>query len=195
MPKMTGAQVMAEMLKGYGVTHTFLVPAVLRRSMAEMEERTNIARIQTHGEKSAAYMADGYARAGKKPGVCMAQVIGALNLAAGLKGRLSGESPRARLHGRARARDEVPQGVSRSGRRPAFEPVTKFNATVDDASRFPDMLRQAFRVAMSGCPGPVHLQFAGNEGQLDIEEAEMEVIIEEDFKELPPTGPNPKWRG
>ena len=57
MPKMTGAQVMAEMLKGYGVTHTFLVPAVLRRSMAEMEERTNIARIQTHGEKSAAYMA------------------------------------------------------------------------------------------------------------------------------------------
>ena len=75
MPKMTGAQVMAEMLKGYGVTHTFLVPAVLRRSMAEMEERTSIARIQTHGEKSAAYMADGYARAGRKPGVCMAQVF------------------------------------------------------------------------------------------------------------------------
>ena len=33
---------------------------------------------------------------------------------------------------------------------PAFEPVTKFNATVDDVARFPDMVRQAFRVAMSG---------------------------------------------
>ena len=52
---------------------------------------------------------------------------------------------------------------------PAFEPVTKFNATIDDVSRFPDMVRQAFRVAVSGTPGPVHLQFRGNEGQLDAE--------------------------
>ena len=50
---------------------------------------------------------------------------------------------------------------------PAFEPVTKFNATVDDVARFPDMVRQAFRVATSGTPGPVHLQFRGNEGQID----------------------------
>ena len=117
MPKMTGAQVMAEMLKGYGVTHTFLVPAVLRRSMAEMEERTNIARIQTHGEKSAAYMADGYARAGKKPGVCMAQVIGRAEPRGGPAGRLSGESPRARLHGRARSADQVPKSLPGGGRR------------------------------------------------------------------------------
>jgi acetolactate synthase-1/2/3 large subunit len=41
--------------------------------------------------------------------------------------------------------------------------VTKFNATVDDVSRFPDMVRQAFRVAVSGTPGPVHLQFRGTE--------------------------------
>jgi acetolactate synthase I/II/III large subunit len=59
---------------------------------------------------------------------------------------------------------------------PAFEPVTKFNATVDDVARFPDMVRQAFRVATSGTPGPVHLQFRGNEGQLDLEEAEMEPL-------------------
>ncbi len=39
----------------------------------------------THGEKAAAYMADGYARASRRPGVCMAQHIGASNLAAGLR--------------------------------------------------------------------------------------------------------------
>ena len=83
--KMTGAECMADMLAGYGVTHVFMVPAVLRRSFVEMERRTNIARIHTHGEKSAAYMADGYARATGRPGICMAQVIGALNLAAGLR--------------------------------------------------------------------------------------------------------------
>ena len=192
MPKMTGAQVMAEMLKGYGVTHTFLVPAVLRRSMAEMEERTNIARIQTHGEKSAAYMADGYARAGKKPGVCMAQVIGAMNLAAGLRDAYLAKSPVLAFTGGRVPETKFRKVYQEVDDVPAFEQVTKFNATVDDVSRFPDMIRQAFRVATSGCPGPVHLQFAGNEGQLDIGEAEMEVIIEEDFKELPPYRPEPE---
>src|SRR5262249_48371490 len=83
--KMTGAQCLADMLKGYGVTHVFHVPAVLRTTYAEMERRTDIKRLHVHGEKSAAYMADGYARASGKPGICMAQVIGALNLAAGLR--------------------------------------------------------------------------------------------------------------
>ena len=65
--KMTGAQCLADMLKGYGVTHVFMVPAVLRRTFAEMERRTDIKRIHCHGEKSAAYMADGYARAAASP--------------------------------------------------------------------------------------------------------------------------------
>ena len=67
MPKMTGAECLADMLEGYGVSHVFMVPAVLRRTFAVMEQRTSIKRIHTHGEKSAAYMADGYARASGKP--------------------------------------------------------------------------------------------------------------------------------
>src|SRR6202041_2382887 len=74
---------------------------------------------------------------------------------------------------------------------PAFEPVTKFNATVDDVARFPDMVRQAFRVATSGTPGPVHLQFRGNEGQIDAEEAEMEPLIEAQFSRVPAFRPQP----
>src|SRR3979409_2356966 len=91
--KMSGAECLAEMFKDYGVTHVFMVPAVLRKTFAEMETRTKIARIHTHGEKSAAYMADGYARASGKPGICMAQVIGALNLAAGLRDAHLAQSP------------------------------------------------------------------------------------------------------
>ena len=93
MAKITGAQCLADMLQGYGVTHVFMVPAVLRRTFAEMERRTKIKRIHTHGEKSAAYMADGYARASGRPGICMAQVIGALNLAAGLRDAHLAHSP------------------------------------------------------------------------------------------------------
>src|ERR1700693_2882296 len=93
MARMSGAQVLADMLQGYGVSHVFMVPAVLRRTFAEMERRTSIKRIHTHGEKSAAYMADGYARACGRPGICMAQVIGALNLAAGLRDAYLAHAP------------------------------------------------------------------------------------------------------
>jgi acetolactate synthase-1/2/3 large subunit len=75
---------------------------------------------------------------------------------------------------------------------PAFEPVTKFNATVDDVARFPDMVRQAFRVATSGTPGPVHLQFRGNEGQIDADEAKMEPLVEPQFARVPPFRPEPE---
>src|SRR2546430_3837403 len=91
--KASGAQILAEMLAGYGVSHVFMVPAVLRRTFAEMERRTAIARIHCHGEKAAAYMADGYARASGKPGVCMAQVVGSMNLAAGLRDAYLAHSP------------------------------------------------------------------------------------------------------
>src|SRR5438128_3402536 len=51
------------------------------------------------------------------------------------------------------------------------------------------MVRQAFRVATSGTPGPVHLQFRGNEGQIDAEEAELEPLCEPQFARVPPFRP------
>ncbi len=192
MPKMTGAQFLAETLKVYGVTHIFMVPAVLRRTLAEMEERTTIHRVATHGEKSAAYMADGFARASKRPGVCMAQVIGALNLAAGLRDAFLAHSPVIAFTGGRLPQTKFRKVYQEVDDVPAFEPVTKFNATIDSVERFPDMIRQAFRVATSGTPGPVHLQFQGNEGQIDLEEGQMEVIVEEDFTRVPAFRPEPE---
>src|SRR6516225_2746452 len=190
--KMTGAECLAEMLKGYGVTHVFHVPAVLRKTMAVMEGRTDIKRLHVHGEKAAAYMADGYARASGKPGICAAQVIGALNLAAGLRDAWLAHSPVIAMTGGREPRTKFRKVYQEIDDVPAFEPVTKLNATIDDVSRFPDMIRQAFRVAVSGCPGPVHLQFRGNEGQVDAEEAELEPLVEPQFARIPPFRPEPE---
>src|SRR5262245_14429498 len=192
--RMTGAQCLADMLAGYGVTHVFMVPAVLRRTLAEMERRTAIKRIHAHGEKAAAYMADGYARASGKPGICMAQVIGALNLAAGLRDAFLAHSPVIAFTGGREPRTKFRKVYQEVDDVPAFEPVTKFNATVDDVARFPDMVRQAFRAAVSGTPGPVHLQFRGNEGQVDAEEAEMEPLVEKEFARVPPFRPEPDMK-
>jgi acetolactate synthase-1/2/3 large subunit len=189
---MTGAECLADMLAGYGVTHVFMVPAVLRRTFAEMERRTKIARVHCHGEKSAAYMADGYARASGKPGICMAQVIGALNLAAGLRDAYLAHSPVIAMTGGRDPKTKFRKVYQEIDDVPAFEPVTKFNATIDEVARIPDLVRQAFRVATSGAPGPVHLQFRGNEGQLDVEEAEMEALVEAQFARVPPFRPEPE---
>ena len=190
--KMSGAECLADMLKGYGVTHVFHVPAVLRKTFAVMETRTDIKRLHVHGEKAAAYMADGYARASGRPGICAAQVIGALNLAAGLRDAWLAHSPVIAMTGGRDPKTKFRKVYQEIDDVPAFEPVTKFNATIDDVTRAPDMLRQAFRVATTGSPGPVHLQFRGNEGQVDAEEGEMEALTETQFSHVPPFRPQPE---
>jgi len=191
MAKMKGYQALSKMFEGYGVSHVFMVPAVLRMTMVELGNTTDIARIHCHGEKSAAYMADGYARASGKPGICMAQVIGALNLAAGLRDAYLAKSPVIAMTGGRDPSTKFRKVYQEIDDVPAFEPVTKFNATVDSVERFPDMVRQAFRVATSGCPGPVHLQFRGNEGQVDNEEGDLDPLIEENFASVPAYRPRP----
>ena len=189
MKKQTGAVVLAELLKSLGVTHIFMVPAVLRRTMVEIEKRTNIKRLHVHSEKSAAYMADGYARVSHKPAICMAQIIGALNIAAGLRDAFLAHSPVIALTGGRDPKTKFKKVYQEIDDMPAFEPVTKFNATIDDVNRFSDMMKQAFRVATSGSPGPVHLQFRGNEAQIDLEETEVEVTINEINIQIPPHRP------
>ena len=187
----TGAIVLADMLKSYGVTHIFMVPAVLRRTMVEIEDRTDIKRLHVHSEKSAVYMADGYARASGRPGICMAQVIGALNVAAGLRDAHLAHSPVIAMTGGRDQSTKFRKVYQEVDDIPAFEPVTKMNVTVDEAERFPDMVRQAFRTAVSGCPGPVHLQFRGNEGQVDLGECAAEALTEDLFASVPPFRPAP----
>jgi len=187
----TGAEVLAEMLSAYGVTHFFMVPSVFNLALMEMERRTDIVRIHAHGEKAAAYMADGYARMSGRPGVCAAQVVGAMNLAAGLRDAQLAHSPVIALTGGRNPKLKFKRVYQEVDDVPAFEQVTKFNATVDDVARFPDMVRQAFRSATTGCPGPVHLQFRGNEGQIDTESAAMEPVVEARFGSLPPFRPRP----
>src|SRR5262245_49762966 len=149
------AVVLADMLAGYGVTHLFQVPAVLRRTLAELERRhPDVARVTTHGEKAAAYMADGYARVALRPGVCAAQVVGALNLCAGLREPFLAGSPVLALTGGRLPATQFRQVYQEIDDRPAFEPVNKFKGSIDDVTRCPDMMRPAFRVASQGCRRP-----------------------------------------
>ena len=58
MPRMTGAKFFADSLQAYGISHVFVAPAVANLALAEAAA-IGITSIVPHGEKSAAYMADG----------------------------------------------------------------------------------------------------------------------------------------
>ena len=191
MPRMTGSKAFAEMMNGYGVSHVFFVPLVLPRGLAEMEDMP-ISRIMTHGEKSSAYMADGYARASGKPGVCLAQVVGGSNLAAGLRDAYMNGTPVIAITGGATPQmryRHAYQDLSEDFNQ--FGPVTKFRARVETVSRFPDLLRQAFREATSGAPGPVYLQIQGPFGEVTEQEAELDAYVESQFARAPAFRPEP----
>lgn len=162
--RMTGARFIAESLKGYGVTHVFFVEAILRRSLMEMES-LGIRRVLTHSEKAAAYMADGYARIARRPGVCMAQSVGAANLASGLQDPFLGRSPVVAITGRQIPMAQYRHAYQEILHGPMFDAVTKYNVNVDTLAQLPHLLRQAFREAMTGTPGPVHLDLLGYQGQ------------------------------
>ena len=67
---MKGSKYIAETLRGYGEDHVFFVEAILRDALFEMHS-LGIKRVLAHSEKTAAYMADGYARASGRAGVCL----------------------------------------------------------------------------------------------------------------------------
>ena len=191
MPKMTGARAFAEMMRGYGVSHIFFVPAIMAKALAEMEDMP-IRRVMVHGEKSAAYMADGFARASGKPGICMAQCIGGSNLAAGLRDGYMAGSPIIAITGGPFDQTRYRHAYQEVEDLSQFDPVTKFNASVDSNARIPDLLRQAFREATSGAPGPVHLQMQNRGGQSTEQEADLDPHVEPLFAAVPPFRPEPE---
>jgi acetolactate synthase-1/2/3 large subunit len=188
----TGARFIAETLKGYGITHVFYVDAILRKTMVELEE-LGIRRVITHSEKAAAYMADGYARVSHRPGVCMAQSVGAANLAAGLQDAYLGLSPVIALTGKKPPLFQHRNAYQEIEHSPLFAPVTKYNVDVVTPAQLPYLLHQAFREATSGAPGPVHLDVLGHTGRpLEAAEAARPVVIEEAFTRYPAFRPEPE---
>lgn len=191
MPKVTGGRYIAELLNAYGVTAIFFVPTVLSKALASMDDMP-IRRVLTHGEKAAAYMADGYARISGRPGVCAAQAIGATNLAAGLRDAFLAHSPVITMTGGRLPHQKYKYNYQEIDDYPVFNQVTKANFQVDIVTRLPDLMRQAFREATTGTPGPVNLMLAGKETDLERDEADLAVIAEEQYSRVPAHRPLPE---
>ena len=192
MPKkMTGARLLAETLKAYGVSHVFFMDAILRRALAEMDE-IGLKRILGHSEKAVAYMADGYARVSGKPAICMAQSVGAANLAAGMQDPYLGHSPVIAITGRHVASMQYRNAYQEVAHEPLYAAVTKWQGRIDTLEQIPHLLRQAFREATTGTPRPVHLDIAGFTGDAVTPlEGEFDLAVDEAHTVFPAFRPHP----
>jgi acetolactate synthase-1/2/3 large subunit len=189
--KMTGARLFAQMLKAYGVSHVFFMDAILRRALAEMED-AGIKRILGHSEKAVAYMADGFARVSGRPGVCMAQSVGAANLASGMQDPYLGHSAVVAITGRHVAPNQYRNAYQEVPHEPLYAPVTKWQGRIDTLEQIPHVMRQAFREATTGTPRPVHIDIAGNTGDgVTSLEGSFDVIADETHTRFPAFRPAP----
>jgi acetolactate synthase-1/2/3 large subunit len=159
-----GGALLAGLLAEHGVRHVFGVPGgqtlALYDGIADREPA--LRHVMTRDERSAGYAADGYARVTGQAGVCDATVgPGAAKLPSGLGEALGASVPvvalvsdlPARLAPH-RYRSAASQALDQAS---LLAPVTKWQATVPDAATMPALVRQAFREATSGRPGPVAL--------------------------------------
>ena len=166
----TGADILIETLTDLGVEIVFGYPggAVLPIYDA-LFKQSRIRHILVRQEGGAAHAAEGYARATGKPGVVLVTSgPGATNVVTGITDALMDSIPMVVISG------QVPTALIGSDAFQECDTVgitrhcTKHNWLVKDPARLADTVREAFRIATSGRPGPVLIDIPQDLSRADI---------------------------
>ncbi|RJR34021.1 MAG: thiamine pyrophosphate-binding protein [Desulfobacteraceae bacterium] len=161
MGELTGAEVLVKALKNEGVRHVFGISGHgIVAFMEALRKEDGIDFFSTRHEENAAHMADGWARATGKIGVCCSTVgSGAANLAGGLYEAYADGSPVLAITANVQTFLSYPfvGALEDLDSLSFYRPVTKWNAAVHQWSRIPELVQRAFREALTGRSGPVHL--------------------------------------
>jgi acetolactate synthase-1/2/3 large subunit len=156
-PSQLGCEILVRALEREGVDTIFAYPGGASMEFHQALTRSEAIRtILPRHEQGGAFAAEGYARATGKAGVCMATSgPGATNLVTGIADAYMDSIPLVAITG------QVPQAMIGKG---AFQetdffgmtlPVVKHSYLVTDINEIPTVVKQAFKIATSGRPGPV----------------------------------------
>jgi len=182
---MNGAEWLARALAGTGMSHVFFVESTMRRTLLQLGD-LGVKPILAHSEKAAAYMADGYARVAGRPGVCMAQSVGAANLASGLQDPWLGRAPVIAFTGHKEPSFQHRNSYQEIAHAPLFSAVTKFSSPVYSTSELPRLLRHAWRAALADTPRPTHLDFNGLQGDvIELGQTAEPPVLETEARPIP----------
>src|SRR6201989_2565181 len=153
---LTGAEIVWATLEGEGVRGVFGYPGGAILPIYAALRKFPIRHILVRHEQGAAHMADGYARASGRVGVCMATSgPGATNLVTGLATAMLDSVPIIAITGQVSSKvlgSDAFQEVDITG---ITLPITKHNFLVTRAEDIAATVREPFQIATSGRPGPV----------------------------------------
>ncbi|WP_081847850.1 5-guanidino-2-oxopentanoate decarboxylase [Microbulbifer sp. HZ11] len=165
-PQNTGApscaQVLMHLLKGYGVDTVFGIPGVHTIELYRGLPGSGLTHITPRHEQGAAFMADGYARASGKPGVCfLITGPGVTNAATAMAQAYSDSIPMLVISAVNR-REDLGSGRGRLHELPRQQDVTRgfcvWQHALTSAEQLPETLARAFQVMHAPRPGPVHIE-------------------------------------
>ena len=186
MSDIPAGQAVIELLRAEGVEYVFGVTGLTTNSMVtQMYGREDIKFIDTRHEEGAILMAYGYSKSTGKPSVCMTTSgPGTINLAGGMSLALKGRAPVIAIAG-----DTAMEYIGRDGSQAfdlvnIFKPLTKMSVQANKTERIPDLIREAFRVAMWGKQGPVLLDIPRD--LLDNEVLSDQILTPDQYRTVDP---------
>lgn len=156
MSEMTGAEIIVEALKRLGVSVAFGIPGGVNLPMFDKLYDSGIRVVLTRHEQGASHMADGYARATGKAGVCLATSgPGATNLVTGLATAHMDSIPVIAITGQVRTDAIGSDAFQEADATGITRPITKHNYLVKEVRDLARVIQEAFYIATTGRPGPV----------------------------------------
>ncbi|MBO9420765.1 thiamine pyrophosphate-binding protein [Labrenzia sp. R4_2] len=173
---MTGAEAMVRMLEAHEVKHIFGLCGDTTLPFYDVLARLEhgITHLLTRDERHAAYMADGYARVTGKPGVCEGPSGGgATYILPGVVEANESSVPILAITSDVATTSRGKYPLTELDQQALFRPVTKWNTSLDDASRLPANVRAAFRAMTTGTPGATHLALPFDTQKAPVDETEI----------------------
>jgi acetolactate synthase-1/2/3 large subunit len=166
MSEMTGGELLLRSLHAEGVRKLWAIPdgtyMIFLEAIERLSEELGVELLVPDHEAAAAHAADAMTRVTGAPAVVMACAgPGAANLISGVLCAQDEGSPVVAMTTTRRSDISYPHmgGMQVLDQQAYFKPAVKWNVQVQQWKRIPEAVRHAFRVAMTGRPGPVHIEF------------------------------------
>ena len=174
-----GGRVLADQLRIQGIDTVFCVPGESYLGLLDglYDNRDAIRVITTRHESGASNMAEAYAKATGKPGVCaVSRGPGATNAANGLHTAHQDSTPLIMLIGQVSRDERDREAQQEIDYRDMFRPMAKWVAEIDNVDRIPEYVSHAFHLAQSGRPGQNQFKLAGHFNDKDAVDAHFSRI-------------------
>ncbi len=157
MASLNGGHAVAKVLAMEGVEKVFCVPGESYLGVLDgLYNHSTIELISNRHESGTSFMAEAYAKASGKVGVCLAtRGPGAANLTIGLHTAAQDSTPVVALIGQVERQNEFKEGFQEVDYVSMYQSVCKWVVEIKDANRIPELLHRAFHTARTGRPGPV----------------------------------------